>query len=428
MKKVRKILPLSLYDIPGIEAWLEEQANAGLFPVFVNSWVTFTKDGVPGTRFRLVVNEGKEDAPPREQRELFENAGWKYACSIAGAYFLFYTTDPEAVEVYSDWESRGFALEPLKKRLASRRRSILRIYAVLAAVAIWVLFFFESKYDVQPDHFSQLAWLPLELFRPTILLFLICAVWSWRQALRDRRLLRQIDQALSLGMPPPSQGPSKAIARSQIAALVVTPLLVAALIINRFDSLNPWSMIPLERFSDPYIAIQSIEREPVFPWKELFEPIPGFEQNVESRKNVFNEKFGNYAEKRFSLLAPVWYSVTQKAYSPQSGSKENYFSPKPENGVERYTPDLDATYLHLLIPALSRPVARAQMDDYRPVNVKWSYEDLTCPGLDFAILATEPENVMQMLAIGKGGRVAVFRYAGKEQLSAHLQELSEVVN
>lgn len=53
MKKVRKFLPLSIYDIPGMEHWLEEQANAGLFPVFLDAWVTFTPTGVPGTRFRL---------------------------------------------------------------------------------------------------------------------------------------------------------------------------------------------------------------------------------------------------------------------------------------------------------------------------------------------------------------------------------------
>ena len=65
MKKVYKILPLSIYDIPGIESWLEEQANSGFFPVFLNSWVAFTPTGVPGTRFRLAVFRyaGKEWLP-----------------------------------------------------------------------------------------------------------------------------------------------------------------------------------------------------------------------------------------------------------------------------------------------------------------------------------------------------------------------------
>ena len=52
MKKIRTFLPLSIYDIPGIEHWLEEQANAGLFPVYLNSWATFEPTGIPGTRFR----------------------------------------------------------------------------------------------------------------------------------------------------------------------------------------------------------------------------------------------------------------------------------------------------------------------------------------------------------------------------------------
>ena len=31
MKKIRKLLPLFIYDIPGVECWLEEQVNSGLF-------------------------------------------------------------------------------------------------------------------------------------------------------------------------------------------------------------------------------------------------------------------------------------------------------------------------------------------------------------------------------------------------------------
>lgn len=417
MKKVRKILPLSIFDIPGIEHWLEEQANAGRFPVFLNSWTTFTPTGVPGTRFRLVVKEEKDGEISPEQLELFQEAGWCYACSVAGLYFLFYTTDPEAVEVYSDWESRGFSLEALKKRLDSYRRRRLIIYAVLAIAAIWALFFFESKYDVQPDHFTKLALILLNLFQPTVLLFFASAVWVWVQTLRDSRLLLRIYRALEQGMaPPPSKGPSKAIVRDQIIMVALILPLAFSLIISCFDGLNPWNNIPMDRFTQPYISIQSIEQEPVFSWEELFEEEP------------FGGKSENYAEKKFSFLAPTWYCVTQEAYSPQSGSKPNYFSPKPEDGMERYAPDLDAAYFDLLLPALSRPVAEAQLDAYRLVNLEWSYAELFCPGLDFVIYATEPDGIWQMLAIGKGERVAVFRYAGKEQLSNQLQTLSEAVN
>lgn len=56
-----------------------------------------------------------------------------------------------------------------------------------------------------------------------------------------------------------------------------------------------------------------------------------------------------YAEREFSLLAPVWYSVAQTAYSPQSGWRGNVFSKDPENGANRYSPELDTTCFTLLM-------------------------------------------------------------------------------
>lgn len=414
MKKVRKILPLSAYDIPGIEAWLEAQAEAGLFPVFLDSWATFTPTGVPGTRFRLVARDRREEiSSPR--MEAVRAAGWQYACPVARLYFLFYTTDPEVPELYPDRESRAAALEPLKKQLTTWRRWKWAIGIILAALVIWALFFSGSKYDLQPDPFVRLPLMLLALFRPLGLLFVGGVLCLWRQGRRDRRTFRRVCQALERGAEPTSPGPSRAVAAGQMVLLVLVPVLAVFAVLGRFGVLAPWEDIPLEEFDRPYVSLQSIEQEPVLPWEELFEEPP------------FRDGRENYAERKLSLLAPVWYSVAQEGYSPQSGSKPNYFSPKPEDGAERYAPDLDGTYFHLLIPALARPVARAQMDTDRLVNLRWSYTELICPGLDFAIYATEPDGMWQMLAIGKGSRVAVFRYAGKEQLPDHLPLLAETV-
>ena len=94
MKKVRKIIPVSLYDIPGLESWLEEQANEGLFPQRLSPWATFLPTGVPGTRFRVEPwgDRGTEPAP--EQLELYQAQGWKYAFPIGRSYFLFYAENP----------------------------------------------------------------------------------------------------------------------------------------------------------------------------------------------------------------------------------------------------------------------------------------------------------------------------------------------
>ena len=49
------------------------------------------------------------------------------------------------------------------------------------------------------------------------------------------------------------------------------------------------------------------------------------------------------------------------------------------------------------------------------------------PGTDFVILAHPEDGVWQMAALGKGGKVAVFRYAGQEDLAEHLDVLAELV-
>ena len=96
MSTIRKIIPFSLYDIPGLEQWLEGQANQGLFPTHLGSWATFEDRGVPGTRFRLDpfanrAGEGLE--PTQEKLELYRQAGWEYAFRVGRAYFcLLYTS------------------------------------------------------------------------------------------------------------------------------------------------------------------------------------------------------------------------------------------------------------------------------------------------------------------------------------------------
>ena len=414
MKMTRKLLPLSLYDGPGMESWLESRANEGLFPVKLGYFqAVFSPIGVPGTRFRLVVKAGKEEEMPPQERELFEEAGWRYISSVSSVYYLFCATDPNAAEIYSDRESRGISLEPIRKRIISCRRRRWAGYAILAALLVWAMFFYSSEYDTQPDRAARLPLQLLILFRPNALLLAACMIGIWVQSVQDSRLLHRTYQALIQGLAPPSyKGNRKAILCQKGVFLVLLALMVAS---SAAQVWSQWARFPLEDVPGRYVSLQSLEQQTVLPWEELADQ-PSLDGKEE-----------NYAQLDFSLLAPGWYTVTQKGYSPQSGSQPNYFSPDPENGEARYAPSLDATYFDLLMPALARPVAQAQMDLYRLVNLRWTYEESAWPGLDFVIHATEPGGVWQMLAIGKGSRVAVFRYAGQEDLKARLPLLSQTL-
>lgn len=416
MKKVRKILPLSSFDIPGMETWLEEQANNGLFPVFLDAWATFTTDGVPGTRFRFEPRGKTGREPSSEQLDLYGNAGWKYAFSVGGAYFLFYTTDPNAPELYNDYQSRGLSLERLEKKCLSYRRTSTALYSILGILLIWALFFYQSKYDAQPDVLAKLPLLLVQLFDPYILIFLLLALFLWKRTRRDISILQQTCKSLNEEQaPPPSPGPSKRIIMEHKITLALIPVLLVLLIVRGIGD-RGGLRIPVEEFSRPYIALQELEQVEIEDFLTLFGP------------SHFHED-ENQAEYHFSLLAPVWYEVSQDGYATEEKDYQG-FSPNPEADDRyelRYSPNLETVRMQLLIPALARPVAEAQMDSYRLVNLRWSYEDIIYPDLDFVIIADEPEGIWQMAALGKGSKIAVFRYGGQEDLRDHLELLSTLV-
>ena len=130
--------------------------------------------------------------------------------------------------------------------------------------------------------------------------------------------------------------------------------------------------------------------------------------------------------RRLSLLVPVWYEVTQDMVSPQLGEMSNGYSPDPEGGKYTYSPDLDAVYARTL-PAFAPTLARSILHEERLVNIYWVYEEPDLPGLDLAVLAHDEDSPWQMAALVKGGRIAVYRYAGQERLADHLDLLASMV-
>lgn len=413
MKKVRKILPVSLYDIPGLEAWLEERAGEGLFPVHLGLWATFTDTGVPGTRFRLEVSRAQGAPPEPDRLELYQAQGWDYACCVGGAYHLFYALDPAAPELYTDYESRGMNLEQLVRR--GRRRRILSRVARTGSLLLllWLLFFFRSRFDVQPNQGARLPTLLLYACHPLMLFLIPLGLFYWRIDRRDTRTLRDTCRALSMGLPPPpSPGPSRAVQwENRITLVLVVPVFL--LLIGQWYYVRRWDGLPLDRFSQPYVTLEQLEDEPLADYETVFGSEP--------------RELENHARTNFSLLAPVWYEVEQDGYGLTEGSSKGD-SPDPEGGKYRYHPILDQTRLRVALPALARPAAQALMEGYRLVNLRMSYEERTYPGLDFVLLAYEEgDRVWQLAALGSGGWVAVFRYGGQEDLADHLDVLAEMV-
>ncbi len=412
MKTIRKWIPVSLYDIPGLERWLEDQANRGLFPTGLGSWAVFRTGAVPGTRFRLEPWGKAGTAPALDQLELYEAQGWKYAFPIGRVYFLFYTEDSQAPDLYTDYQSRGLSLERLDRRVRQLRIARYGLLALLALLLFGALFLFQSPYDVRPDRFVRLPLVLLHLTSPTLLLFFAAAAFVEKIQIRDARTLCATCAALKQGLPPPpSPGPSRAIVwENRLMLILLAPLLVL-LVWTNLDHAKP-----LERFSLPYVTLEQLEGIPMTTYEALYGP------------SSFHED-ENQGERRCSLLAPLWYETSQDGIAAQDGNYEGY-SPDPEGGEYRYAPNLEQTRFRVLFPALARPVAEAQMDLYRLVNLRWTYEEAEVPGLDFVILA-RPESgdrTWQMAALGRGRDVAVFQYGGQADLRDHLDALAALLD
>ena len=404
LKNVFKLTPMSLYNIQGLERWLEERADEGLFPVWINGDFTqFHRDeGVPGTRFRLEAANG-EEFPETDRLELYRQAGWDYGGTVSKMYFLFYATNPAAPELHTDPVTRGISLEHLAGQVekARKKQRVWRL-VILGILAAGVLLIWRMDPRRLPLCFLDLFGIPL--------IYLIVFIWMWWNEERAFRLLLDLQRSLELGITPK---PSRSRRRAPFwISILLAALLLILVIGDRLDHSTP-----LERFSGTYVNLQQLEPEPLSTYEELFgEP---------HHKSPGSDWGDNTATRQFSLFSPNWYTVNQTLLSPEERESKSGYS---SNGDPRYvySPTLEAVYFHLAIPAMARPIALAQMAEQEAVNLTWTYEELTYPGLDFVILSRS-NSPYQGAAVCAGGRLAVFHYGGREDLADHLDALAQAV-
>ena len=226
MKKIRKILPVSLYDIPGLERWLEEQANEGLFPVrFGMDWATFVPTGTPGTRFRVEPSSETEwEVPDPEQIAFYREGGWEYCFAFGKNWFgnrcnfyLFSAVDPSLPDLHTDPVVRGMTLERLARQL---RRD--RWYDILGIMFLYLLINdsqFYSLFTGQP--LSYLDWFQL------IFGFLCLFGFRLLSNLTDYRHLICSQEQLARGLEPVPHGPSLRYWALNLTHLIIVAVLLA---------------------------------------------------------------------------------------------------------------------------------------------------------------------------------------------------------
>ena len=132
-------LPYPLWDIQGIETWLNDLAAKGYeLKRFSRFWSIGRVEFQPSEqakqcRYRLdPIGKWAQSFEVRDRAANYRELGWHFVENIGNLYALYRCGDPDAPDLYTDRESLGWAM----KRLI--RRQWLGLAAILA-LALWSL-------------------------------------------------------------------------------------------------------------------------------------------------------------------------------------------------------------------------------------------------------------------------------------------------
>ena len=140
-----RIPPCTKYDIAGMESWLEDMAQKGLFldrdGLFLG-FATFVREEPETLRFRLEATDtagglfSPTHDPEDEVIALHQMMGWHYR-GRWGQFHIYVTDDPDAPELHTDPRVQALTIQALNKFQRTELWSILWYTAIM-------LFFYGS--------------------------------------------------------------------------------------------------------------------------------------------------------------------------------------------------------------------------------------------------------------------------------------------
>ncbi len=104
MKTTRRITPTALFDLDGVQSWLDDMASRGYFLVrWGKHTCLFREDSPdPNLRYHLEPVRARDRTRFRERRRQFYDLGWDYVCTGEHMFHIFAAWDPFAPEPETD--------------------------------------------------------------------------------------------------------------------------------------------------------------------------------------------------------------------------------------------------------------------------------------------------------------------------------------
>ena len=396
---VCKITPVSVYDVRGLESWLEDMARRGLFLKRLRStFSTFQRGPAQPLRYRVEpCRRIMDDTPPQAMLDLYQDFGWDFVCDANSELLVFSTQDPEAPEPHSDPELQGALW---KKLYRSKRRGFLFILVVTLALLVLLPVFLFGKGAPTLTLLTTTA--PILIVY--LVFFLVTLPGYWAEAQRLGLIVKQLEE----GVPLDHRSAYPRRRWSEIATLVTTLVLFAAVItVQNILPLTGGGVRPLEDLTAfPALSLAEVEGEGYVP--DIFV--------MEGRD------YANFCEPSHYLLCWNQWDVVQ------TGDIE------PEGWVR-----MEINWYGLPAPLsfLSAPLARELLDSAMGLDqdiwwtdnagAAWTVEYIPHPEAGFLAAARREDGGFQVAAVSMEDRAAVVRYTGRGNLADHLNEIVGMV-
>lgn len=399
MKRVYKLTPVSLYDIRGLESWLEDMARRGLeLKKLRPVCSTFARRPAQAARFRAEpLRHGLDGEPPQAMLDLYQDFGWDYVCDTP-ELLIFSTQDPQAPEPHSDPALQGALW---KKLYRSKRRFFF------FELAITLLLLFGVPYFLFHDDTPLLTLLTTTA--PILILyqvfFLVALPGMWADVQRLGLLVKHLEAGVPLDHR--SAYPQRRWGEIVNLALAVS-LLVSIIVIQNILPLTGGDIHPLQALTAfTPLSLARVEGEGYVP--HTFAP--------------YGKDYANFCDLNHYLLCWNQWKVVQ------TGSID------PEDWKR-----MEIQWYHLpgWLSPLAAPLAWELLEDAMDLDrdIWWTEEDENQVWTvnyylrdDTALLAVagNGQGGFQIAAAASGTRAVLVTYTGTGDLSAHLGEIAGMV-
>lgn len=388
---VRKWMRLDPIDMDHFEGWLETMAQKGLF--FERTWalgIVFRRGEPACVRYRL---DPAGSLWNREDQNYCKSLGWEFVCQVGRYFDLYVNRDSEAPELHTDPVVQSYALEQVANR--AKRTCILLTALTLVMLAAVLLPFFLFSTPI-------LTWL-VESPTSGNLLVILLDLLSTAMTVQAYRSFFRLRKRLEEGQPPRRDGSWKSAVRWQQVlnwtGLALAVVYATVLIVTTSRS---WEG-QLDGLSKPVPTLSLAELE----HNLALEPL------VDGRWADGQDR-SNYVSFTCTPVAPEQYEIVQKLTDGRD-----------------YEPRLTTRWYRLSLPFLASPLLDELVYQYTRYNYapgEYDVEEISLPGFDRAVLATDSQWPGQRLFLQKGNVVVYLSYSGNQDLTFRPELLEELAS